>query len=385
MAKILCILYPDPQAGYPPPYIRDSIPDIKVYEDGHPAPHPQPPLGFTPGELVGCVSGELGLRPWLEANGHELYVTSDKDSPDSLFEQHLPDADVVISQPFWPAYLTEERLKKAKNLKLALTAGVGSDNVDLAAAAKLGVTVAEVTGSNSISVAEHAVMMALSLVRNYLPAHALARNGVWNIADCVARGYDIEGMAFGTIGAGRIGLAILKRMKAFGCVLHYMQRHRLAPEVERELGLTYHPTVESLVAAVDIVNLQVPLYPETRNMLNDRTFSLMKKGTYIVNCARGELVDMAALERAQKSGHVAAYAGDVWYPEPAPMDHPWRTMPFNGMTPHISGTTLSAQARYAAGTLEILQDFLEGRPIDPDYVIVQGGGLKGTGAKSYEL
>ncbi len=124
-------------------------------------------IDFKPGELLGSVSGELGLRKFLESQGHSLVVTSDKDGANSVFERELPDAEVVISQPFWPAYLTAERIAKAKKLKLAITAGIGSDHVDLEAAVKHGVTVAEVTYSNSISVSEHAVMMILSLVRNY--------------------------------------------------------------------------------------------------------------------------------------------------------------------------------------------------------------------------
>jgi len=157
MGKILCVLYPDPETGFPPRYARDSIPTIGRYANGQTAPAPKN-LGFKPGELVGCVSGELGLRSYLEGLGHELVITSDKDGPDSVFEKHLPDADIVISQPFWPAYLTADRIAKAKKLKLALTAGIGSDHVDLQAAARAHVTVAEVTGSNSISVAEHAVI-----------------------------------------------------------------------------------------------------------------------------------------------------------------------------------------------------------------------------------
>ena len=140
----------------------------------------------------------------MEAHGHTLIVTSDKDGPDSEFERRLPEADVVISQPFWPAYLTAERIARAPKLKLALTAGIGSDHVDLDAAARAHITVAEVTGSNSISVAEHVVMTTLALVRNYLPSHAIAQQGGWNIADCVSRSYDVEGMHFGTVGAGRI-------------------------------------------------------------------------------------------------------------------------------------------------------------------------------------
>src|ERR1700759_4047128 len=183
MANVLLVLYPDPADGYPPVYARDSIPTLHDYPGGQTLPTPSA-IDFTPGELLGCVSGALGLRNFLEDAGHRLVVTSDKEGPDSEFERELPDADVVISQPFWPAYLTAERITKAKNLKLGLTAGIGSDHVDLGGAIKRGITVAEVTGSNSISVAEHAVMMILGLVRNYIPAHEWVERGGWNIADC---------------------------------------------------------------------------------------------------------------------------------------------------------------------------------------------------------
>ena len=385
MAKILCVLYPDPEAGYPPVYPRDDIPTITGYANGQTAPTPKGQLGFKPGELVGCVSGELGLRPYLEKHGHQLIVASDKDGPDSEFEKHLPDAEVVISQPFWPAYLTKERIAKAKKLKLVVTAGIGSDHTDLDAAARAHITVTEVTGSNSISVAEHVVMMVLSLVRNYLPSHEIAFDGGWNIADCVERSYDVEGMHFGTIAAGRIGLAVLRRLKPFDLHLHYTDPHRLSPEIEKELNLTFHPDAESLVKAVDIVNLQTPLYPSTEHLFNDAMFAKMKRGAYLINTARGKLVERDAVVRALKSGHIAGYAGDVWFPQPAPADHPWRTMPYNGMTPHISGTSLSAQARYAAGTLEILESYFAGTPIRDEYLIVDSGVLAGTGAQSYKL
>ena len=109
----------------------------------------------------------------------------------------------------------------------------------------------------------------------------------------------------------------------------------------------------------------------------------MKRGAYLVNTARGKIVDRDAVVAALESGQLAGYAGDVWFPQPAPRDHPWRTMPHHGMTPHISGTALSAQARYAAGTREILECFFEGRPIRDEYLIVQGGHLAGAGAHSY--
>ena len=244
---------------------------------------------------------------------------------------------------------------------------------------------AEVTFSNSISVAEHVVMMILSLVRNYLPAHEIANTGGWSIADCISRSYDLEGMNVGTIGAGRIGLAVLRRLKPFDVHLHYHQRHRLPSNIEQELNLTYHSTVQSLVQASDVIHLQTPLYPSTEHMFDEKMFMHMKQGSYLINNARGKLCDRNAVVRALESGKLAGYAGDVWFPQPAPADHPWRTMPHQGMTPHMSGASLSAQARYAAGTLEILQNFLEGQPIRSEYLIVDDGNLTGTGAASYKL
>ncbi|MGO9029692.1 MAG: NAD-dependent formate dehydrogenase [Acidimicrobiales bacterium] len=382
MAKVLCVLYEDPVDGYPTSYPRDDIPRLDHYPDGQTLPTPGG-IDFTPGALLGSVSGELGLRPFLEAGGHTLVVTSDKEGPDSEFERHLGDADVVISQPFWPAYLTADRIAKAPNLKLALTAGIGSDHVDLGAAIERGITVAEVTYSNSISVSEHVVMMILGLVRNYIPSHEWVVKGGWNIADCVERSYDLEGMVVGTVAAGRIGLAVLERLKPFDVELHYTDRHRLPDEVEKELGLTFHPDAASMVPACDVVTINAPLHPETEHLFDDAMFDRMKRGTYLVNTARGKICDRDAVVRALENGQLAGYAGDVWYPQPAPADHPWRTMPHEGMTPHISGTSLSAQTRYAAGVREILECWLAGAPIRQEYLIVDGGRLAGSGAHSY--
>jgi formate dehydrogenase len=324
MANVLCVLYDDPVDGYPPSYARDEIPKIARYHDGQSTPTPEA-LGFKPGELLGSVSGELGLREFLEGRGHRLVVTADKDGPDSVFERELPEAEVVISQPFWPAYLTAERIAKAPKLKLALTAGIGSDHVDLRAAMEHGLTVA----------------------------------------------------------AGRIGSAVLRRLVPFEVGLHYTDRHRLPAEVEQELGVTFHSTVESLVEVCDVVTINAPLHPETENLFDADLLAKMKRGSYLINTARGKICDRDAVAGACESGRLAGYAGDVWFPQPAPRDHPWRSMPHHGMTPHTSGTSLSAQARYAAGAREILECWLDGRPIREEYLIVDGGRLAGAGAHSY--
>jgi formate dehydrogenase len=382
MAKVVCVLYDDPVDGYPKSYPRDDLPKLDHYPGGQTLPTPKA-IDFKPGTLLGSVSGELGLRKYLESNGHTFIVTSDKDGPDSVLERELHDAEIVISQPFWPAYLTKERIAKAKKLKLALTAGIGSDHVDLQAAIDHGITVAEVTYCNSISVAEHVVMTILGLVRNYIPSYEWVVKGGWNIADCAARSYDVEGMQVGTVGAGRIGLAVLRRLKPFDMHLHYFERHRLSEAVEKELNLTWHPNLEDMVKVCDVITINAPLHPETEGLFNDKLISKMKHGAYLVNTARGKICDRDAIVRALESGQLAGYAGDVWFPQPAPKDHPWRTMPHHGMTPHISGTSLSAQTRYAAGTREILECWFNGRPIRHEYLIVDGGKLAGAGAHAY--
>ncbi|AXL53951.1 formate dehydrogenase (plasmid) [Paraburkholderia caffeinilytica] len=382
MAKIVCVLYDDPVRGMPKKYARDTIPAITHYPDGQTAPTPAA-IDFTPGHLLGCVSGELGLRRYLESKDHQLVVTSSKDGADSVLDRELRDAEIVISQPFWPAYMTAERIAKAPKLKLIVTAGIGSDHTDLQAAMDRGITVAEVTYCNSNSVAEHVVMTTLALVRNYLPSYDWVTNGGWNIADCVERSYDLEGMHVGTVAAGRIGLRVLRLLKPYDVKLHYLDRHRLPESVEKELNLTHHTSLESLTKVCDVVTLNCPLHPETEHMINAKSLANFKRGAYLINTARGKLCDRDAVAAALESGQLAGYGGDVWFPQPAPADHPWRSMPHHGMTPHISGTSLSAQARYAAGTREILECFFEGRPIRNEYLIVQGGKLAGVGAHSY--
>src|SRR6266487_6201589 len=305
MAKVICVLYDDPVGGYPQSYARYDLPTLERYPDGQTLPTPKH-IDFTPGALLGSVSGALGLRQFLEEHGHTLVVTSDKDGADSVFEKALPDADIVISQPFWPAYLTATRIAKAPKLKLAITAGIGSDHVDLQAAIERGITVAEVTYSNSISVSEHVVMLILSLVRNYIPSYQWVVKGGWNIADCVARSYDLEGMQVGTVAAGRIGSAVLRRLQPFEVGLHYTDRHRMPPEVEEKLGVTYHPDAESMVPFCDVVTINAPLHPETEHLFDDALIAKMKRGAYIVNTARGKICDRDAIVRALESGQLAS-------------------------------------------------------------------------------
>lgn len=325
--------------------------------------------------IFGCVENELGLREFLEERNIEFVVTSSKDGPDSVVEKELHDATVIISQPFWPAYVTADRIAKAPHLQLAVTAGIGSDHVDLQAASNAGMTVAEVTGSNVVSVAEHVVMSILALVRNFVPANQMIKDGGWDIAKIVNKSWDLEGKHVGTVAAGRIGYRVLQRLKPFDVHLHYTDKFRLTPEQEKELNVTWHESVEEMVKVCDVVTINCPLHPETEHLFDAEMLKKMKPGSFLVNTARGKIVQTDALVEAVESGHIEGYAGDVWFPQPAPATHPWRNMPRHALTPHISGTSLDAQARYAAGVKEILQRHFDGEKQREEYLIVEEGKL----------
>lgn len=331
--------------------------------------YPGGPSAKTTPELLGCAENALGLRPWLEALGHELVVLTDKEEE---LDRHLPTADVLVTTPFWPAYVTRERIGKASKLGLVITAGVGSDHIDLATASERGVTVAEITGSNVVSVAEHTIMQILTLMRNYLPAYRQVLEGRWDIAEAAARSHDLEGKVVGIVGAGRIGQRVALRLRPFDVRVLYYDFRRLSTVEEDVLDVRFS-LLDQLLPLCDVVTIHCPLTPATDGLFNRERLFSMKKGAHLVNTARGKIVDTRALVEAMETGHLAGYAGDVWYPQPAPADHPWRKMPNHALTIHVSGTTLEAQRRYADGTRDCLERFLAGRPLERDFLIVDGG------------
>ncbi|KAG7662358.1 uncharacterized protein J8A68_004129 [[Candida] subhashii] len=327
-------------------------------------------------KLLGTIENELGLRKYIESHGYELVTTTEKEpAPSSKFDHELADAEIVITTPFFPAYLTRERIAKAKNLKIAITAGVGSDHVDLDAANERGIAVLEVTGSNVQSVAEHAMMTILTLVRNFVPAHDMAVQGKWDIAGVAKQEYDLEGKVVATVGAGRIGYRILERMIAFNPKkLLYFDYQELPPAAIQKLNdasalfngvdniVERVEKLEDMVSQADIVTINCPLHDSSKGLFNKELISKMKPGAYLVNTARGAICVEQDVADAVNSGHLGGYGGDVWYPQPPPKNHPWITMrnPYGGgnaMTPHVSGTSLDAQERYSKGVENILEEY----------------------------
>ncbi len=312
----------------------------------------------------------IGLRDFLKDSNHELVIL--KNGEEDL-DKHLSDMDIVISAPFYPAYMTKERIEKAPNLKLAITAGVGSDHVDLDAASKNDVGVVEVTGSNTVSVAEHAVMDLLIVLRNFMEGHRQSVEGEWDLSKVGNQARELQNKTIGIFGFGRIGQLVAERLKPFNVTIqHYDPINQKDNENSRFVEF------EELVKTSDAITIHAPLTPSTDNLFNEDVLNKMKKGSYLVNTARGKIVNTQALVNAVNSGQIQGYAGDVWYPQPAPADHPWRTMPRNGMTIHYSGMTLESQKRIEDGVKDILNRFFNNEPFQDKDVIVSSGKISSS-------
>jgi formate dehydrogenase len=220
----------------------------------------------------------------------------------------------------------------------------------------------------------------LVLVRNFVPAHDQVRSGGWDVAGVAKDSYDLEGKVVATVGIGRIGRRVLERVKPFGPKeMLYYDYQALDAATEQQIGCRRVESLEEMVAQADIVTINAPLHESTRGLFNKDLISKMKKGSWLVNTARGAICVAEDVADAIKSGHLRGYGGDVWFPQPAPKDHPWRTMttPYgwgNAMTPHMSGTSLDAQQRYAQGTLNILESYFSGKfDYRPEDIIVTDG------------
>ena len=312
----------------------------------------------------------IGLRDFLKDSDHELVIL--KNGEEDL-DKHLSYMDIVISAPFYPAYMTKERIEKAPNLKLAITAGVGSDHVDLDAASKNDVGVVEVTGSNTVSVAEHAVMDLLIVLRNFMEGHRQSVEGEWDLSKVGNQARELQNKTIGIFGFGRIGQLVAERLKPFNVTIqHYDPINQKDNENSRFVEF------EELVKTSDAITIHAPLTPSTDNLFNEDVLNKMKKGSYLVNTARGKIVNTQALVNAVNSGQIQGYAGDVWYPQPAPADHPWRTMPRNGMTIHYSGMTLESQKRIEDGVKDILNRFFNNEPFQDKDVIVSSGKISSS-------
>jgi len=236
--------------------------------------------------------------------------------------------------------ITAQVIEAAPKLRVVGRAGVGVDNVDVAAATKSGVIVMNTPGGNTISTAEHAFSLLMSTARNIPQADASVKSGKWNRK--TFEGVELYSKTLGILGMGRIGTEIARRAIAFGMrVLAYDPY--LSPSKARSLQVELMEDLDGLLARVDFVTMHMPLTPETRHMIDARRLELMKPEARIVNCARGGLIDEAALEQALQTGKIAAAALDVFEVEPPPADYSLLKLPNIVFTPHLGASTAEAQ------------------------------------------
>lgn len=309
----------------------------------------------------------LGLRDHLD-DDHELVVITSDDELD----EHLEDVEVIISSPFLPAYVSRERQEKAKNLKLAITAGVGSDHVDLDAASDNDISVVEVTGSNQVSTAEHAVLTTILLLRNFQEGNRQAREGEWDLPKVGNRAYDVEGKTIGINGYGLIGQMVAERLEPFGVnIQHY------DPQEEEDTDISKAVSFDELLETSDVITIHSPLTDSTEGLFDKETINKMKDGAYLVNVARGAIINKDDLVAALKSDKLNGYGGDVWDPQPAPSDHPWYDLPEtkSAMVPHMGGMTIDAQKRIEDGVKELLDNYINGDEFPEKHVIVDQGSI----------
>lgn len=255
--------------------------------------------------------------------------------PDEL-RRILPDYEALIVRS--ETKVTAEVLAAGRALRVVTRAGVGTDNIDVGAATERGILVLNTPGPNTIAAAEHALALALALLRHVPRADASLRAGRWERKTFIGR--ELHRKTLGILGLGRIGREVAVRARSFGMDLLVYDPF-VAPSAAEALGARALP-LEDVLAQADIVTLHLPLLPETEGLLGARELARMKPGAYLVNCARGGLVDEAALAEALQSGHLAGAALDVFAQEPL-KESPLFDLPNTVLTPHLAASSEEAQ------------------------------------------
>jgi D-3-phosphoglycerate dehydrogenase / 2-oxoglutarate reductase len=252
--------------------------------------------------------------------------------------------------------MTPELIERAANLKVIGRAGTGVDNVDIAAATRRGIIVANAPESNSVAAAEHTLALTLALFRNVPQAHGALVDGRWDRARF--KGAELYGKTIGIVGFGRIGQLVAKRAQAFEMEVVAFDKF-VSAERFRELGVQGVDSLEGLFDCVDVVTVHVPKTPETVNLVNAKAIEAMRDGVRIINCARGELVDLDALQAGLESGKVGGAALDV-FPEEPFTEHPIFAREDVVVTPHLGASTAEAQDRAGVVTAEQVTAALTG-------------------------
>lgn len=299
-------------------------------------------MNDRPKVLVKEKIAEAGVELLRERFDVEVGV----DWPEGELEQRIGEFDAIVIRS--ATKMTPELIEKATNLRAIGRAGTGVDNVDMDAATKRGIIVANAPESNSVAAAEHTLALALASFRNVAQAHGALVGGEW--ARSRYGGNEFYGKTLGILGFGRIGQLVARRALAFDMNVIAFDKF-VTPERFRELGVEGVEETAELYERADLITIHLPKTPETINWIDDEAISQMKDGVRIVNCARGELIDLEALERGLESGKVAGAALDVFPDEPT-TEHPLFGRDDVVVTPHLGASTAEAQDRAGVVTAE---------------------------------
>ncbi len=287
----------------------------------------------------------------LQQAGFELDLRTGLKGPELISALQAADGVIIRSG----TRLTADLLQEPGKLKVIVRAGVGVDNIDVAAATRQGIVVMNTPGGNTISTAEHTITMLMALSRHVAAADASLKAGKWERTKFV--GSQLAGKTLGVIGLGRIGREVARR--AAGLDMHIVGFDPfMAPDKAAQLGIEAVADIDLLLPRCDYVTVHTPLTDETRHLLDGRRLGLLKKGARVLNCARGGIIEEAALAEALKSGHLAGAALDVFVDEPPPADHPLLKLPNLIATPHLGASTVEAQVSVAQEAGQLMVDYL---------------------------
>jgi D-3-phosphoglycerate dehydrogenase len=302
--------------------------------------------------LVTDKLAEEGLALLRAEPDIEVVVDTKLAKDPAALKAALADADGIVIRS--GTRLTAEVLQGQSRLKAIARAGVGVDNIDVPSASKQGIVVMNTPGGNTVSTAEHTMALLLALSRNVAPACASLKAGKWERNNFT--GSQLEGKTLGIVGLGRVGLAVAQRALGFGMTVVAFDPF-FSAEKALEYGIEHASTLGELWPRCDYLTVHTPLTPETRHVVNAQAIAAMRRGVRIVNCARGGLIDEAALVAALDSGQVAGAAIDAFDPEPPPADDPLVNHPKVLVTPHLGASTEEAQVSVAVEAARLLIDY----------------------------
>jgi phosphoglycerate dehydrogenase-like enzyme len=296
----------------------------------------------------------------------EIEIINANPLPDAEIIVLVKDAEIILGDFTFNKKITREIAQAAKNVKLIQQPSVGYQHIDIEACTEAGVPVANTAGANTIGVAEHTIMAALCLLKKVIAAHRSTAAGEWKQMEIGAG--ELYGKTWGMVGMGRIGRAVAERLAPFGVKISYFDTVKLDAAEEKRLGAGFM-VLENMIATADIISLHCPLTDKTRGLIGEQEIARMKTTAVLINVARGEIIDEAALARALRDGKIGGAALDVFSIEPIEKDNPLLS-PGTGntlLTPHIAGATNESKMRIITAAINNIVNVLNGKK--PDFII----------------